>query len=168
MVDSTEDEEPHRYLRNHYVTLQCGCITPSGSAEYEPYLAHWNPSATLWVTAPASSSSLLGLRCLCVTPIGLTLPLHHPYWAYAAFASPLLGLRCSSCMDLTLCQCILGVRSEISLLICPSLHCKLTRKFSTNRTPAFRLSSSAATMCVSSNWPTSLPLILFSLNNQQS
>ena len=40
MVDSAEDEEPHKCLWSHYVTLQCDCVTPSGSVEYEPYLAH--------------------------------------------------------------------------------------------------------------------------------
>ena len=40
MVDSVEDEEPHRCLRSHYITLQCGCVTLSGFAEYEPFQPH--------------------------------------------------------------------------------------------------------------------------------
>ena len=40
MVDLAEDEEPHKCLRSHCITLQCGYVTPSRSVEYEPYLAH--------------------------------------------------------------------------------------------------------------------------------
>ena len=27
MGDPAENEEPHRYLRNHCIALQCGCVT---------------------------------------------------------------------------------------------------------------------------------------------
>ena len=127
------------------------------NVEYEPFLAHWKSQRCLSRNCVSSAYLLVSLRntgCSCIISLGSALPLRHPEgpasastWPWLSCVPPVGSLRCL--VRICLFAYVFSASDmNIPCRSAPHKHCKLIRDFSANRSPKFRLSSSATALCL--------------------